>query len=278
MPAPGLLRRLFASKSRPLPRPPEGVTVYAVGDVHGRSDLLRPLITAILEDIQTTDGQALILFLGDFVDRGLGSREVVDQLLKLADNDAFETRFLRGNHDESLLEFLFNPSTGPTWCDFGGRETLVSYGVQPPTARSDAEGWAEAAGAFAKALPADHRRFFETLELSWTAGDYFFAHAGVRPGVPLDAQTSQDLLWIREPFLSDTRRLAKVIVHGHTPSEAVQADARRIGIDTGAYATHVLTVLRLSGEDRSLMQTQRGPDRAWRVVARRVGETSARKS
>jgi serine/threonine protein phosphatase 1 len=239
-----------------------------VGDIHGRADLLHLVIAAILDDIDASDQAATIVFVGDYVDRGVRSRDVVEQLLALEREDDLEVKFLRGNHDQSVLEFLFNPTTGPVWCDFGGRETLVSYGVQPPRARTDMEAWAQAAQDFARVFPEDHRRFFENLELCYEAGDYFFAHAGARPGVALDQQEAQDLMWIRQPFLDDTRKFDKIVVHGHTPSELVHADSRRIGIDTGAYATDVLTAVRLRGEERALIQTQRLPDRSWRVAFR----------
>lgn len=268
MSAASVLRRLFNPPKRVQPRVPEGTVVYAVGDIHGRAELLHLVIAAILDDIDANNERATVVFIGDYVDRGLRSREVVEQLLALEREDDLETKFLRGNHDQSVLEFLFNPTTGPTWCDFGGRETLVSYGVQPPRNRTDMDEWAEASAAFARALPADHRDFFERLELSWEAGDYFFAHAGVRPGVALEAQEAQDLMWIRQAFLDDPRKLPKVVVHGHTPAEVVHSDARRIGIDTGAYATDVLTAVRLKGEERALIQTQRMPDRSWRVAFR----------
>ncbi len=249
------MRRLLAPKEPVLPRVPDGVTVYAVGDVHGRADLLLQVLSAIREDVAETDGLKAVVFLGDYVDRGPGSREVIDLLLETAGDQSIEWRFLRGNHDQSVLDFLYNPTTGMAWSDFGGRETLLSYGVNAPAPWADRTMWKQTAEAFAAALPPAHLRFFQTLELSIEIGDFLFVHAGVRPGVALDNQNERDLLWIREPFLSDPSPLPRVVVHGHTPTETVYADARRIGIDTGAYATGVLTVLRLEGDEGAIIQT-----------------------
>jgi serine/threonine protein phosphatase 1 len=266
------LRRLFKPKTRELPRVPDGVTVYAVGDIHGRADLLEPVLERIRLDAASHDNAAKAVFVGDYVDRGPRSREVIDLLLDLKADARFETRFLRGNHDQSVLEFLFDPSTGPTWCDFGGRETLMSYGVTAPRSRTDIPAWVETAQAFGAALPSEHLAFFQALELSCEIGDYLFVHAGLRPGVAIAAQAEQDLMWIRQPFLDDPRPFAKVVVHGHTPTETVHADRRRIGVDTGAYATDVLTALCLQGEDRGLIQTRRRPDRTHEIVVSPVVE------
>jgi serine/threonine protein phosphatase 1 len=180
---------------------------------------------------------------------------VIDRLIEVSEDDTIAWRFLRGNHDQSVLDFLRNPNTGMAWCDFGGRETLESYGVAPPAPWADSETWRVAAADFATVLPLEHLNFFEDLEPFCEIGDYFFVHAGVRPGVPLDRQSPRDLLWIREPFLSDPAPLPKVVVHGHTVTPKVHADDRRIGIDTGAYASGVLTALRLRGDEGAVIQT-----------------------
>jgi serine/threonine protein phosphatase 1 len=252
------VKRMFAGAKPTAPASvPDGMVVYAIGDVHGRDDLLAQIIAALREDAATTSDHATVVFLGDYVDRGPGSRAVIDRLIEASDDDTIAWRFLRGNHDQSVLDFLRNPLTGMAWSDFGGRETLESYGVTaPPGANSEA--WRAAAAAFAAALPLEHLNFFEELEPSCEIGDYFFVHAGVRPGVPLDRQSPRDLLWIREPFLSDPAPLPKVVVHGHTVTPQVHADDRRIGIDTGAYATGVLTALRLRGEEGAVIQTGSG--------------------
>jgi serine/threonine protein phosphatase 1 len=181
---------------------------------------------------------------------------VVELILELEAGGGFEVRALKGNHEEALLQFLDDPSFGATWAEHGGASTLSSYGVQPPAQRTDPDAWARAREAFAAALPAGHRRFFESLELMVTEGDYAFVHAGVRPGVPLAVQAERDLLWIRHDFLEERGRFEKVIVHGHTPLEEPQLTPVRLGVDTGAYATGVLTAIRLHGEDQRVMQAK----------------------
>jgi serine/threonine protein phosphatase 1 len=253
------VKRLFAGHKPVAPaRVPDGCVVYAVGDIHGRDDLLQEILDAIREDAQSLSEHATAVFLGDYVDRGPDSRAVIARLIEASDDDTIQWRFLRGNHDQTVLDFLRNPMTGMAWSDYGGRETMESYGVPPPPPWADSETWRVAAADFAAALPLEHLNFFEELEPSCEIGDYFFVHAGVRPGVPLDRQSARDLLWIREPFLNDTTPLPKVVVHGHTVTPQVHADERRIGIDTGAYASGVLTALRLCGEEGAIIQTGAG--------------------
>jgi serine/threonine protein phosphatase 1 len=239
--------------ARPAPRAPEGVTLYAIGDIHGRADLLEPLIAAVLHDASGRPGPVVVA-LGDYVDRGPDSRRVVDLMLGLQHAAGIAVRLLRGNHDQSLLDFLDDPETGPRWMELGGRDTLLSYGVEPPATRKDMGLWREARARFGTALPDPHLEFFQRLELTFAAGDYFFAHAGVRPSSALEAQSQRDLLWIRQPFLADRQWLGKMVVHGHTPAEEVHADHRRIGLDTGAYDSGVLSACRLEGESRLLFQ------------------------
>lgn len=234
-----------------MPAIPAGMIVYAIGDIHGRLDLLNSLLQSIIEEAGAN--APVLIFLGDYIDRGPDSRGVIDRLTGL--QPVIDTHFLCGNHDQSLINFLSDPATGPAWCDFGGRATLQSYGVQAPTRRGDIEGWAEASASLAAGLPPEHLAFFKRAELSMVVGDYFFSHAGARPGVPLTAQSEEDLMWIRDDFLTSKVGFDKVVVHGHTPATTVHMDHRRIGIDTGAYATGVLTALRLQGTDRHLIQT-----------------------
>ncbi|CAL1691013.1 Bis(5'-nucleosyl)-tetraphosphatase, symmetrical [Brevundimonas subvibrioides] len=222
--------------------------IYAIGDIHGRLDCLERLLATIFAEADP--GRTVLVFLGDYIDRGPQSRGVVEGLMLV--QGLFETRLLRGNHDQSLLNFLSDPSAGPAWCDFGGRETLASYGVAAPALRGDAQGWVTASEDLAQSMPAEHLAFFRNLETSASYGDYFFCHAGARPGVPLGAQSDEDLMWIRDAFLRDARPFEQVIVHGHTPEPAVHIDRRRIGIDTGAYATGVLSAIRLEGAERTV--------------------------
>ncbi len=236
-------------------RAPEGAVIYAVGDVHGRADLLQRLLTQIEADLADEDGPAEIVFLGDYVDRGPESRRVLDLLVELKMRAGGAVTALKGNHEAALLGFLENPATGAAWAEHGGLETLTSYGVAPPAGAGGAD-WAAARDAFARALPADHLAFLEGLDLWAERGDYVFVHAGVRPGAPMEAQESRDLLWIRSEFLERDTRLGRVVVHGHTPGEAPVVTPYRIGVDTGAYATGVLTAVRLRGPERAFLQTR----------------------
>ena len=252
-----MFSRLFGRKTPEAPPSTEGRLAYAVGDIHGRLDAFDALLHVIAQDAldsQPTQRPMLIL-LGDYVDRGPASAQVVDRILALTDEPAFEVRALKGNHEEALLQFRDEPGFGQTWVEHGGAATLASYGVQPPATRTDPDAWETARVAFRDALPAPHKAFYEGLEILITLGDYAFVHAGVRPGVPLDRQVERDLLWIRAEFLQSTARFEKVIVHGHTPMEEPQVIAgRRIGVDTGAYATGLLTAVRLDDSGHRILQ------------------------
>lgn len=254
-----MFARLFSrEKARQGPPSTGGRLVYAVGDVHGRLDVLGPLLKDVAQDAVASNAAEppMLIFLGDYVDRGADSKGVVDLVLEMRSWPEFEVRALKGNHEESLLLFLDEPAFGPTWLEHGGIATLASYGVPPPTQSAEPAAWQATRDAFAEALPAPHRAFYEGLELTITVGDYAFVHAGVRPGVPLARQTERDLLWIRQEFLAERGRFEKVIVHGHTPMEAPQLTPTRLGIDTGAYATGVLTAVRLEGETQRVLQAR----------------------
>jgi serine/threonine protein phosphatase 1 len=253
-----MLARLFSNRSRkPASQTPPDCVVWAVGDIHGRADLAHPLLEAVRADLSASEaGRKAIVFLGDHIDRGSDSRGVLDQLCDLQADPALEVHFIRGNHEERMEAFLTDPAVGPGWCDYGGRDTLFSYGVSPPAMRGDMEGWGETARALAEALPEPHQRLLRSQQLSVSIGDYFFCHAGARPGVPLVDQRPEDLMWIRQPFLDHPAPFEKVVVHGHTPTEVVVSNTRRIGIDTGAYATNVLSAVRLEGAMRLLLQAR----------------------
>jgi serine/threonine protein phosphatase 1 len=228
---------------------PSGRRVYAVGDIHGRADLLVRLLEILREDASRGEytGRPILICLGDYVDRGFQSREVINILLSDA-LSSFETYFLKGNHEEALLQFLSDPSIGPRWGQFGGVETLVSYGVRPPRIRNSMEDWSRAARELKMVMPSEHLHFLSRLDLTVRLGDYLFVHAGVRPGVPLDQQSESDLLWIREEFLASTKPLEAVIVHGHSPVSAPHQDTRRIGVDTAAYVSGRLTAARFEDD------------------------------
>jgi serine/threonine protein phosphatase 1 len=252
-----MLSRLF-SRSAPtvavLPRVPDGSRVYAVGDIHGRLDLLREINQLIHEDAYARQApRNVVIYLGDYVDRGPASREVVEHLLE-ARLPGFELHHLIGNHEDSLLRFLADPRIIGPWLDFGGGPTLLSYGVRPPDPRSE-QDVARAQDELRERLPARHLDFLQGLKLSHSEGDYFFVHAGVKPGVALHAQTSEDMLWIRHAFLESSADFGKIVVHGHTIVERPDVRRNRIGIDTGAFASGRLTCLVLDGEDWSFLQT-----------------------
>lgn len=248
----------FTKKRRPPPLryAPEGLRLYAVGDIHGRLDLLRLLLGAIAEDAEGTTAAIRLIFLGDYTDRGPQSREVVETLMELGERRPDASIFLKGNHDDTLLKFVRDPGVGRSWCNYGGAETLESYGVQAPVMTTDAADWERARLEFVDSLGQRGLAFFEALPPFVEFGDYFFVHAGVRPGVPLDEQDEKDLLWIRDDFLRPREAMEKAIVHGHTPEADAFVSARRIGIDTGAYASGVLTAVVLEGAERRLIQAR----------------------
>jgi len=235
---------------------PQGRRVYAVGDIHGRADLLTKLLDELRSDAKVGEyeGRPILIFLGDYVDRGFQSKDVISILLGNAVSP-FETYFLKGNHEQAMLQFLGDPAIGPRWAEYGGAETLVSYGVQPPRTRTSLDEWAQASADLQEALPSEHLYFLKSLELSVRVGDYVFVHAGVRPGVPLDQQKEHDLLWIREDFLNDRRNLGAVIVHGHTPITRPYRDGRRISLDTGAYLSGKLTAARFEHDAVEFIMT-----------------------
>jgi serine/threonine protein phosphatase 1 len=226
----------------------DGVALYAVGDVHGRADLLRDLLERIRDDARgfASGGPPILLFVGDYVDRGPDSRGVIDEILAEKKRDQFRMICLRGNHDAYLLNFLENGETGPMWMDVGAAATLLSYGVSPPRLRTDTSAWREASAQLQRAMPQDHLDLLASASLMANFRDYVFVHAGVRPGVALDQQTDEDLMTIRGKFLaSDNPADGKVVVFGHTPFDQPYVRPRKIGIDTGAYSSGVLTALRI---------------------------------
>jgi serine/threonine protein phosphatase 1 len=243
----------FLSKKRSLPKVPQGTRVYAVGDIHGRMDLLEKLLVQIKTHAGQEKRQNSLVFLGDYVDRGPQSKDVVDYLMRMQ-WPGWDIVYLRGNHDQAVLDFLEDASFYRAWREFGAAETLLSYGVTPP--RFDAEGaFAKAHDDFLRKCPESHVEFLRSLPFFHIVGDYMFVHAGVRPGIALDRQSPEDMMWIREEFLFSDLRLDKVIVHGHSPSERPVLRANRIGVDTGAYATDCLTAVVLEGEECTFLST-----------------------
>ena len=236
-------------------RVPEGSRVYAVGDIHGRSDLLRRLHEMVLDDArETAPSRKVIVYLGDYVDRGWDSRGVIDLLLD-EPLPGFEGFYLRGNHDDWLLEFLAGTGSDVDWLSNGGDTTLDSYGVVLPALAVGREDIDDVRRALREKLPRRHFEFLSALVLTHVEGDYLFVHAGIRPGVPLEEQDRDDLIWIREEFLESNVDHGKLVVHGHTPSSQVQVRANRIGIDTTAFASSRLTCLVLEDDERRFLQT-----------------------
>ena len=234
-----------------------GRLVYAVGDVHGYARQLDSLLDAIAADAAASaPGELpLIVFIGDYVDRGPDSRGVVDRILALEADGRFEVVALKGNHEDALLRFLAEPGYAPAWIANWGQTTLRSYGVEPPSAFDD-RACEVAQARFRGDFPPTHRAFLDRLRLTLTVGDYLFVHAGVRPDVALEAQADRDLIWIRYDFLQSDADFGKVVVHGHTPSETPEVRRNRINVDTGVYFTGVLTAVRLEGESRRFLRAR----------------------
>jgi serine/threonine protein phosphatase 1 len=245
---------------------PAGVRVYAIGDVHGRSDLLAELFERVKLDATGYDGVVRVVFLGDLIDRAEDSAGVLELLavweswLKgLVPGSGMVV--LRGNHEQALIDFIDAPETRPEWLGYGGDMACVSYGVKVRDERAYMRPLtAVAAEVFHELTERDHWRWIEGSLLKWTCGGYLFVHAGVRPQVPLEAQLPHELYIIREPFLSTPHGLPYVVVHGHTPADAPALLPHRMGLDTGAYRSGVLTCAALEGKDVRILQT--GSDNA----------------
>jgi serine/threonine protein phosphatase 1 len=247
-------RRTSATHERQTPCTPDGRRLYAIGDIHGRYDLLLELQERIRHDAQAhPDRRQVIVYLGDYIDRGPESREVLEHLIEHP-LEGMESIHLMGNHEQGLLGFLRDPDACTAWLMYGGLATLASYGIgrwtdgfeKPPS---------RLAHELQRAMPETHRRFLERLERYRCLGDYLFVHAGIRPNVPIEEQTLADLLWIRDDFLRFDRPHPYVVVHGHQVTNRPESRPNRIGIDTGAFATGRLTCLILDGTERIFIDT-----------------------
>jgi len=256
-----MITRFLQSRRRavaPSASLPDGLRVYAIGDIHGRLDLLDDLLATIdADDGARPAARTVLIFLGDLIDRGPASAAVLERLATLSATRP-DMRFILGNHEEVFLQAIDgDPQAVRAFCRIGGRETILSYGVSPE--EYEQLDYAEVSARIDALVPPEHIAFVRGFEDMVVFGDYAFVHAGIRPDVPLDAQRPGDLRWIREPFLGFAGRHERIIVHGHTIRPEVEIRAGRIGIDTGAYASGRLTALGLDGSERWFLQTDRTP-------------------
>ncbi|VAW12776.1 Serine/threonine protein phosphatase [hydrothermal vent metagenome] len=243
------------------PHVPPGQRIYAVGDIHGMSELLEDILSYVRADLAARPpaGKVTLVFLGDYVDRGPDSAKVLARLadLKIPDVDV---RCLMGNHEELFQQFLDEPiDIWPHWLLLGAVETLGSFGVAAPRNRVDRAQILAARKALSAEISTTVAGFFGSLRLFHVAGDYLFVHAGLKSNVPLERQDARDLLWIRREFLDSAEPFSHFVIHGHTPTQSPDVAANRIGIDTGAYLTGVLSCLVLEADRRWVFQSNR-PD------------------
>lgn len=252
-----MLRKLFRGGARaaalPSPTLPTGERVYAIGDVHGCLPQLDALLAMIEEDDRERgEAETTVVMLGDLVDRGAASSQVIDRLIAFK-AEAPRTRFLKGNHEEVFLHAIDGDDQAlRLFCRIGGRETIMSYGVD--AIEYERLDYAELSERLRAVVPDAHRRFLDAFEDVVAIGDYAFVHAGIRPGIALSLQKTADLRWIRGGFLDHPGPHEKMIVHGHTIATEVERRPGRIGIDTGAYAGGPLTALGLEGDASWILQ------------------------
>jgi serine/threonine protein phosphatase 1 len=232
--------------------------IYAVGDIHGRADLLDRLMLRLVSDARTEGGRPELIFLGDYMDRGPQSRTVLDRLIEIQADPMFDTTMLRGNHDQYFLEFMRAPQTWAIWRRLGAAATLQSYGVTPPMADADDDDLEIAAEALRRAVSAEHLAFLKATKFMKISGKHVFVHAGVRPGVALESQDPKDLMSIRSDFLNFADPAPdRLVIYGHSPIDgAPEVNRGKLGIDTGAYATGVLTAAKIVGERITLIDTK----------------------
>jgi serine/threonine protein phosphatase 1 len=257
--AQAMLGRLFkkTAASRPIDaaRVPDGMRIYAIGDIHGRDDLLNALLTKIeADDRARGSADTQIIFLGDLVDRGPGSAAVVETALALK-TAGRNVRFLMGNHEEVFVSACrkSDPKVTRFFLRIGGEATVLSYPITRAEYMTlDMEQLTERLDTL---VPREHVEFIEGFEDQIIIGDYVFVHAGIRPGVPLSDQKPSDMRWIREEFIDQRGDLEKVVVYGHTIYEDVEERGSRIGIDTGAYDSGKLTALGIECGERWFLQT-----------------------
>jgi serine/threonine protein phosphatase 1 len=234
---------------------PLGRRLYCIGDIHGRLDLLEELHELIRANAAGFQGRKGVIYLGDYIDRGAQSKQVLDLLIEhpLAGFDAVH---LLGNHEQAMLDFLANPRAAAIWLNFGGQATLMSYGVS--IGRLQRSTPVELLhDELEQRIPRAHLDFLASCRLLYTEGSYCFVHAGIRPGVALENQAAEDLLWIRDAFTRSRVNHGCIVVHGHNIAKEAEFRPNRIGIDTGAFHSGLLTALVLEGGEQRLLQTGR---------------------
>jgi len=252
-----MLKKLFGARKADIapPEAPDNTRVYAVGDIHGRADLLSRLHDRIRDDAAASGlDRKVIIYLGDYVDRGETSKAVIDLLLD-EPLEGFETIFLKGNHEEMMLGFLENAPVGAMWLHNGGDATTYSYGVRMESPSAVDHRYFGMQQALREKISERHLAFLRNLDLYHIEGGYLFVHAGIQPGTPIAKQKSEDLLWIRHEFIESEADHGHCVVHGHTIFSQPEMCLNRIGIDTGAYYTNVLSCLVLEGTEQRLIQT-----------------------
>lgn len=229
--------------------------IFAVGDIHGHDALLGRMLDAIRDDIAgRPKARNVVVFLGDLIDRGPDSAAVVERLRTLAD-EPFRPVFISGNHEEVLLRILDGDHRLiGDWLRFGGKECAASYGLAAADLRSS--NGADSVKRLKAAIPESHQAFLRSFADSFVAGDYLFVHAGIRPGLPIEQQSLSDLRWIRRPFLDCKERHSHMIVHGHSISRDVEFRSGRIGVDTGAYRSGLLSAIVLEATGRRVIQVR----------------------
>lgn len=250
-----LINSLFKTKPAPTPFLPENTRIYCIGDIHGRLDLITQLMKRIQYHAQHFAGKIIIVYLGDYIDRGPQSKGVIDFILHNTQPNMHYV-YLRGNHEQTLLDFLHNEAVGKSWLSYGGHTTLASYGVAITKIPTKPTDFLALQSQLRAKLPATHYQFLLQTQLFYSVGSYFFVHAGINPHYSLAKQRPEDLLWIRDEFIHTKKPFEKIIVHGHTITDAAELLPHRIGIDTGAYLTGVLTSLALQGNQQRIIQTQ----------------------
>jgi serine/threonine protein phosphatase 1 len=244
---------LFERVSDLLRGDPKSPLIYAIGDVHGRLDLLRDLSSQIQTDRGTRDAEVILL--GDYVDRGPKSAGVLDALIAAEGFDGVTLTCLKGNHEAAFLEFLADPETGPRWAQIGGLDTIGSYGLRAPARKTDMALWAKLRDDLLAAIPDAHLDFLNNLAIHQTRGDYMFVHAGIDPRRPLEVQSEAEFLWIRKAFHKHAHRLKFTVVHGHSAKTKPIRKRGRICVDTGAYSTGRLTAVRIDRNRTRFLST-----------------------